>query len=131
KLALDSRWAWGQFYDGKSVQTQTEVLWRSNRFVGINLRYEYNRIQLPMGSLETNLVGTRIMYAINPQVFGSLLGQWNSAQEELNFNFRLQMIPSVGKDFFLIINQIYSTSKGSWVPTRGTILGKLIWRLVV
>jgi hypothetical protein len=71
------------------------------------------------------------MYAINPQVFGSLLGQWNSAHEELNFNFRLQMIPSVGKDFFLIVNQIYSTSTGAWVPTRGTILGKLIWRLVV
>ena len=84
-----------------------------------------------MGSLETNLVGTRITYAVNPQVFGSFLGQWNSAQEELNFNFRLQVIPAVGKDFFLIVNQLYNTSTGKWVPTRGTVLGKLIWRLVV
>jgi len=131
KLALDSRWAWGQFYDGTSVQTQTELLWRSSRYLGFNLRFEHNRIELPLGSLETNLVGTRITYALNPQVFGSLLGQWNSAQEELNFNFRLQVIPAVGKDFFLIVNQLYNTSTGKWVPTRNTVLGKLIWRLVV
>ena len=131
KMALDSRWAWGEFYDGRSVQTQTEILWRSSRYVGFNLRFEHNRIQLPAGSLETNLVGTRITYALNPQVFGSLLGQWNSSQDELNLNFRLQVIPAIGKDFFLIINQIYSTQQEAWLPTRGTILGKLIWRFVV
>ena len=99
--------------------------------MGFNLRFEHNRIQLPAGSLETNLVGTRITYALNPQVFGSLLGQWNSSQDELNLNFRLQVIPAIGKDFFLIINQIYSTQQEAWLPTRGTILGKLIWRFVV
>jgi len=131
KMALDSRWVWGEFYDGRSVQTQTEILWRSSRYVGFNLRFEHNRIQLPAGSLETNLWGTRMTYALNPQVFGSLLGQWNSSQDELNLNFRLQVIPSIGKDFFLIINQIYSTQQEAWLPTRGTILGKLIWRFVV
>jgi hypothetical protein len=131
KLALDSRLVWGQFYDGQSVQTQTELLWRSSRYIGFNLRFEHNRIDLPQGSLETNLVGTRMTYALSPQVFGSLLGQWNSAQDELNINFRMQMIPAVGKDFFLIVNQIYNTSSGAWVPTRGTVVAKLIWRFVV
>jgi hypothetical protein len=131
KLALDSRLVWGQFYDGQSVQTQTELLWRSSRYIGFNLRFEHNRIDLPQGSLETNLVGTRMTYALSPQVFGSLLGQWNSAQDELNINFRMQMIPAVGKDFFLIVNQLYNTSSGAWVPTRGTVVAKLIWRFVV
>lgn len=131
KLALDSRWAWGQFYDGQSVQTQTEILWRSSRYLGFNLRFEHNQIDLPVGTLETNLVGFRMTYALNPKVFGSLLSQWNSAQDELNINFRLQVIPAIGKDFFLIVNQLYSTSFRTWLPTRSTVLGKLIWRLVV
>ena len=44
--------------------------------------------------------------------FGSALTQWNSEGQKMNVNFRLQYIPKVGADFYLIINQIFNTEEG-------------------
>uniref|UniRef100_UPI0035943ED8 hypothetical protein n=1 Tax=Aquiflexum sp. TaxID=1872584 RepID=UPI0035943ED8 len=130
-FSIDTRIVYGDFYDGSSTQNQTALLWRASKYFNINLRYEKNIVDLPGGSFETDLIGSRIEYAINPNAFGSLLTQWNSDQNEFNLNFRLQIIPKIGTDFFLIINQIYDTSSNSFDPQRGTILGKLIWRFVI
>jgi hypothetical protein len=130
-FSMSTRWVWGDFYDGTSTQNQTALLWRANRNFNINLRYEKNIVRLPEGSFETDLIGSRIEYAISPNVFGSLLTQWNSSDDEFNLNFRLQLIPKIGTDFFLIVNQIWDTETGNFDAERGTILGKLIWRFVV
>jgi hypothetical protein len=130
-LSLQSNFTWGGYFTGTSFRSQTEVLWRANRYFNMNIRYEKNRIDLPQGILDTNLLGSRIEYAINPNVFGSMISQWNSADEELNFNFRLQIIPKIGTDFFLIVNQIYDTQNARLDSERGTILGKLIWRFTI
>jgi hypothetical protein len=130
-LSLFTRWSTGEFYDGTSTQGRLNLLWRTNKHVNLSLRYEKNVVDLPHGFFETDLIGSRIEYAVNPNIFGSVLSQWNSAQEEFNFNFRLQIIPKIGTDFFLIVNQIYSTADSRWASERGTILGKLVWRFVV
>lgn len=130
-FSLYSKFIIGEFYDGTSTQTRSNLLWRTSKYFNISLRYEKNVIDLPYGSFETDLIGSRIEYALNPNVFGSVLTQWNSAQDEFNLNFRLQIIPKIGTDFFLIINQIYDTTSGTWVSERGTVLGKLIWRFIV
>ena len=130
-LSMQTRVVHGNFYDGTSTQNQTQLLWRATKYFNINLRYEKNIVDLPGGSFETDLIGSRIEYAINPNAFGSLLTQWNSAQDEFNFNFRLQIIPKIGTDFFLIVNQIYDTTNNTFDPRRGTILGKLIWRFII
>lgn len=130
-LSLFSNLTLGEFYDGNSTQFRSLLLWRAAKQFNIAMRYEKNVIELPYGSFETDLIGSRIEYALNPNVFGSMLTQWNSAQDEFNLNFRLQIIPKIGTDFFLIINQIYDTTSGTWISERGTILGKLIWRFIV
>jgi len=130
-LSLSSSFEFGEFYTGETFQNQSTLLWRATKNFNINLRYEKNIVDLPQGNFETDLIGSRIEYAFTPNLFGSLLNQWNSAADELNINFRLQVIPKIGTDFFLIINQIYSTERGKLDPERGTILAKLIWRFVV
>lgn len=130
-LSFFTRWSVGEFYDGQSTQGRLNLLWRTNTYVNLSLRYEKNIVDLPYGFFETDLIGSRIEYAVNPNVFGSMLTQWNSAQDEFNLNFRLQIIPKIGTDFFLIVNQIYDTTEGEWISERGTILGKLIWRFTV
>ena len=120
----------GGFYDGTAVRNRSDVFWRTSRYLTLSMRYEYNDVQLPYGKFQTHLFGSRMQYAITPNVFGSLLSQWNTNQKELNFNFRLQIIPKIGTDFFLIVNQIYDTNSGEVDPRRSTVLGKLIWRIV-
>lgn len=130
-FSLDTRWVTGEFYSGYATLSQHELLWRTSKYLNLNLRYERNWIRLPEGAFDVELVGIRSEYAINPYVFGSLLTQWNNAQDEINVNFRLQIIPKVGTDFFLIFNQIYDTQQKTIAVERSTIIAKLIWRFVV
>jgi len=122
---------WGEFFTGKSTQSTYELSWRASRYLKIGANYEKNWIDLQEGSFDTDLIGNRIEYAVNPNLFGSLFSQWNSEDEEAILNFRLQWIPIIGADFFFIVNQAYDTSGGQWKLERTTILGKLIWRFVI
>lgn len=126
-----TRLNWGEFFTGKSTESTSELSWRASRFIKIGANYEKNWVDLPEGSFDTDLIGNRIEYAVNPNLFGSLFSQWNSEDEEAIINFRLQWIPIIGADFFFIVNQAYDTSGASWKPERTTILGKLIWRFVI
>ncbi|MCX2679396.1 DUF5916 domain-containing protein [Galbibacter sp. EGI 63066] len=122
---------WGDFLDGNSTESQYELSWRASRYFKIGANYERNWISLPQGNFNTSLVGSRVEYAVNPNLFGSLFSQWNSEDEEAILNFRLQWIPIIGADFFFIVNQAYDTKGGAWTLERTTILGKLIWRFVI
>ncbi len=130
-LSMYNKFITGQFYDGKSLQTTSEVLWRANKHFNLLVRYNHNNVRLPAGSFQINLLSTRIEYAVNPMVFGSVLSQWNSAADEFSMNFRLQVIPKVGTDFYFIVNQIYDTSSGAFNHIRTTVLGKLVWRFML
>ena len=100
----------------------------------MSLRLELNDIQTDAGSWSTTLVGSRIGYALNARCFGSLLTQWNSAQDELNLNFRFQYIPFVGADVFLIVNQVWrgdgQGEERRFLPLRQVVMTKVIWRFV-
>ncbi len=130
-LSLNTSFSGGEFYDGTSFQSTSTILWRTNKYLTINLRYEKNIVNLPYGDFETDLISSRLRYAINPRMFGSALAQWNTAQEILNFNFRFQLIPKIGTDFFLIVNQTVDTRGSNFDAETTTVLAKLIWRFVI
>lgn len=130
-FSINTRGSFGEFFGGRSFSGQGTVLWRATKNFNINVNYEKNIVELPQGSFDTDLIGSRIEYAIHPQAFGSLLGQWNSAQQEMNINFRLQLIPKIGTDFFLIYNQLVDTQTGDFISERSTVLAKLVWRFVI
>ncbi len=131
ELSFSTTCSFGEFFEGNSFSGEGTALWRATKNFNINLNYEKNIIDLPQGSFDTDLIGSRIEYAIHPQAFGSLLGQWNSAQQEMNINFRFQLIPKIGTDFYFIVNQIVDTKSGKFDAERSTVLAKLVWRFVV
>jgi hypothetical protein len=130
-LSLSSRTIWGSFYNGTATRNISDILWRAGKYFNTSIRYELNDIRLPSASIQTHLISNRIEYAISPNAFGSMLTQWNTAQQELNFNFRLQIIPKIGADFFLIVNQLYDTRSQRFDSKRSTVIGKLIWRFAI
>ena len=130
-LSISTKGSFGEFFGGNSFSIEGTLLWRATKNLNINANYEKNIINLPKGSFDTDLFGSRLEYAFHPQAFGSLLGQWNSAQQEMNVNFRLQIIPKIGTDFFLIYNQIVDTQSGEFDTQRSTLLAKLVWRFVI
>ena len=129
--SVGTKISWGEFFNGNSTESEYELSWRASRFLRIGANYEKNWISLSEGSFNTDLIGSRIDYAVNPNLFGSLFSQWNNENEEAILNFRLHWIPIIGADFFFIVNQLYDTSGSSWKLERTTVLGKLIWRFVI
>ena len=48
----------------------------------------------------------RLDFALSPNLFGALAGQWNSEDDEIIVNFRLNWIPEPGSDVYLVVNQL-------------------------
>jgi hypothetical protein len=130
-LSLETFINWGSFFNGKSTESEYELQWRASKHLNLSLNYGKNWVNLPEGKFDTDLIGNRIQYGINPKLFGALFTQWNSEDEEAIFNFRLQWIPKIGADFYFIVNQAYSTAGASWKLEQTAIVGKLIWRFVL
>jgi hypothetical protein len=122
----------GEFYTGMNTRYEGSLTWRAGKHLRVSMRYQDNNIRMPDGNLNTSLFGTRLDYAINPNAFGAVIGQYNSVENEYIFNFRLRWIPVIGTDFFLIVNQVYRPdSNGQLASYRSAVLGKLIWRFVL
>lgn len=123
--------SWGGFFNGSSIESNYSLRWRTSKYLDIVADYEKNWVQLDEGNFDTDLIGTRLSYAINPDLFGSVFTQWNDKDELANLNYRLEWIPKVGTNCFLIINQKFDTSYDDWRAQQLTILGKVIWRFVI
>jgi len=130
-FAVASNFIWGEFYDGMALRNRTDVFWRAGKYFNMSVRYEINEVKLSAGNFQTNLIGSRIEYAVSPNLFGSLLSQWNTNQDELNLNFRMRYIPKIGTDLYFIFNQLYNAGGGNISVKSTTMLAKLVWRFVL
>ncbi len=123
--------SWGGFFGGRSIESAYSLRWRANKHLDVVADYEKNWVYLPEGYFDTDLIGARLKYAINPDLFGSLYTQWNDRDELANLNFRLEWIPKIGTNFYFIVNQNFNTKHSDWRNEKLTILGKVIWRFVI
>ena len=121
----------GGFFDGRANNVNGALNWRINKNLSLSGTYNSTYTDLPAGSFLTQLMGSRLNYAFNPNLFGLFFGQWNNATNELVVNYRLQWIPFPGSDFFFIINQNFFVDNDSFRQTNLAIIGKFIWRFVI
>ncbi len=80
----------------------------------------FNWIDTPLGTFQTNLVVTRINYAISPWTFFSGLVQYNSAKDTVSSNLRLRWEYSPGSELFVVYTEDRDTL--TLRPDRSTAL---------
>ena len=122
---------WGPYYDGQRTEWAVRNVYQINRHVSASVNYSQNFISLPGGDFIVHEVSGRLTMAVNPDLFGSIFGQWNNDDNEVLLNFRVNWIPTPGTDFYLVINQGLDTSHNSVRATNTTVLTKLVWRFVL
>ncbi len=122
---------WGGFYNGYRTVYEGNLTWQANRYIKFSADYTLNDIQLPEGNFKVHEVGGRADFAINPDLFGSLFGQWNNEDKVILFNFRVNWIPTPGTNFYFVVNQGYDTLNHKLTMQYTTIQAKLIWRFVI
>ena len=122
---------WGDFYTGKRTEWFIRSTFQINKNINISSDFTQNYITLPQGTFTVNEFGGRIDLAINPDLFGTVSGQWNNDDDEVVLNFRVNCIPTPGTNFYFVVNQSFNTEDAGWQSTDTTVLTKLIWRFVL
>lgn len=122
----------GQLFDGRSTDVSLDVHLRTSRFVQFTALTTYTVSDFGPTSFEVLLTSFRIRYAFNPNLFGFILAQYNSATGEYLLNYRLQWIPFPGADFFFIANQtLREATNKQLITSTFNVMGKLIWRFIM
>lgn len=122
---------WGDFYNGLRTEWGGRFTWRLSKYLNLSADYQRNTIDLPAGRFSVNELGGRVDFALSPDLFGALFGQWNNEDEEILLNFRINWIPRTGTDFFFVINQSAGMDGTTWQTTSTTVLSKFVWRFVL
>jgi len=119
---------WGDYYTGTRTEWFIRGVIRFNRHLNMSYDYSENVIRLPQGDFTVKEFSSRLDAAVSPDLFGALFAQWNTEEEELLLNFRVNWIPKIGTNFFFVVNQAVDTHGGHMKLTDTTVSTKLVWR---
>ena len=120
----------GQFYTGTRQRFEVTTNFNINKHLNFNIDWQQNFIQLPEKEFSTDEIGGRVDYAFNPKLNSSIYAQWNTEDDDIVVNYRINWIPKIGSWFYFVVNQEFDTSDGVKLE-RTTIMGKLIWRFAL
>ena len=103
----------GDYFHGNRLSLDIDGQWRMTYQLAIETRYQRNWIKLPETDLfTTNVIGTRISYALNTRFFTKVYAQLNDSTDRASANFLLNYIYRPGSDFYLVYDQAWDTSDG-------------------
>lgn len=120
----------GTFWNGERDVLSGDVTWRFSKHVGVQTRYEFNRVDLPAKAFKTHLVSGRVDVAFRTDVVLLSLVQYNSDNKQLSANIRFNWIPKPGTDFFIVYNDLDRTRLKSGARDR-SLTAKLSYRFAL
>ncbi len=95
----------GTFYGGhRTTVSISRGRYQFSPRLAVEPTASFNNVDLPGGSFNTNLIGSRVNLAITPRAFVSALVQYNSTAASLasNVRFRWEYLP--GSEMFVVYN---------------------------
>jgi len=119
----------GQFYNGRTYGVSGGLVYRYQPFGAINLRFNYQFIDLPepYASTALFLIGPRIDLTFSKSVFLTTFLQYNEQFDNFNVNARLQWRFAPVSDFFLVYTDNYDTI--GWKTRNRSIVAKATYWL--
>lgn len=120
----------GKFYTGDRQRFELGTNFNINKHLNFNFDWQRNYVQLPGYDFHTDEIGGRVDYAFNPKLNTSIYAQYNTEDDDIVVNYRLNWIPKIGSWFYFVINQEFDTTNGIRL-VQTTIMGKLIWRFAI
>ncbi|TXF88705.1 carbohydrate binding family 9 domain-containing protein [Neolewinella aurantiaca] len=119
----------GEFFNGYSYGVGGGLVYRYQPFGAINLRFNYQYIDLPepYASTALFLVGPRIDLTFSKSVFLTTFLQYNEQLNNFNLNARLQWRFAPVSDFFLVYTDNYDTL--GWTARNRSLVAKATYWL--
>jgi hypothetical protein len=94
----------GNFYDGERFSAGGEVTWRPSKHLGLRGGYDFNDIDLPVGSFRTRILRTTAEVVFNSEWSWITLMQYDNVSEIAGFQSRVVWVPRAGQRYFLVVN---------------------------
>ena len=127
-------WFWaqyGNYYDADYLNLYCFLAYNFNEHLNVNVSYSTNRLTKNSMEFIDNKVTTRIDFSLNPKLSSSLYAQYSYYFGEILINFRVNWIPVVGSDVYLVINQTLLPGNSKLTLQNTAIMSKFVWRIPV
>jgi hypothetical protein len=95
----------GGFWNGSRYTVSGSAVWRASYRWAFDASWSHNGISLPDGSFSTDVMGGRIRFGYNTDLFTSAFVQYNSSTDQLVTNVRVNFIHAPLSDFFLVYSE--------------------------
>lgn len=124
----------GEYYNGTRYEFSPTLTYRFQPFGSIGLIYSYNRIRLddPYPSRDIHLISPKLDLTLTRKLFITNFMQFNTQNENVNINARLQWRFKPASDIFLVYTDNYFFSfdqpANNWMPrTRALVFKMTYW----
>lgn len=95
----------GGFWNGSRYTFSGSGIWRASYRLAFDASWSHNGISLPDGSFSTDVLGARIKFGYDTDLFTSAFVQYNSTADLLVTNIRLRFIHAPLSDLFLVYTE--------------------------
>jgi hypothetical protein len=102
------------FFSGRNVNVGGRLLLSASRNLSLEGNWSHNDIRSAHGDLETDLLNLRVNYAFSTHLFTNALIQYDSTEDEIDVNVRLNLIHSPGSDLFIVLNEQRGADGDPW-----------------
>ncbi len=109
-LSGNLQYTTGGFFDGDKDSIQVGFNLRPGYRFNAEIAWGHDRVRLPGGDFNNNLVSTRLRYSFSTRVFLNALIQYNSTLREVASNVRFHFLYKPLSDFFLVYNERRTTT---------------------
>jgi hypothetical protein len=105
-LSLQSRWTFGELYNGTQKSVSATVMWRPNFRVRVagGVQRTDGDLDLVRGKFTNAVYTLRANYSFTPTMFVDALSQYDPTTEQLNANVRFNLIHHPLSDLFIVYN---------------------------
>ena len=112
-VSFSTRVTIGGFFGGDRFAASNTFNLRVGDNFTTQLNYNYNNIDLPKGSFNTNLLRLRVSYSFTPRIYLQSLVQYNDSADLWSTNLRFGWLQSANTGLFLVYNEVQDVFDGS------------------
>lgn len=126
-LVFNSRNRFRSFYGGRLTTLNAGLQLSVNANLSLNVSYTRNDVDLPNGAFKADIASLRFSYAFSTQFFTNALLQYNSLDNRVSANVRLNYIHRPGSDLFVVFTEERGSEASVWDLDNRALVVKLTY----
>jgi hypothetical protein len=114
-------------YDGNITTLNSNLGFTPNANVSFRLRYSRNWVDVPDGAFTADIAAIRLTYAFSTRLVANALIQYNSLDNAVSANVRVNFVHSPGSDLFIVFNEFRGDDTSRWAFSERAAVVKVTY----